>query len=157
VSARTKWITGLVAGGAVGFLLYKLLKLRRDERPPIRVRGGSVHLETDCGWIEAGSNEWRQDLAAPPVRGFIVTVYQGSSTRVFTGQTVHINQGAEMLTLSIDVNGEPKVGPRGRLAKDPGNGGRVTDPAATLSRVHVIPGNQPLNLSDRDRLEITYD
>lgn len=157
VSARTKWFTGLVAGGVVGFILYKLLTLRHDERPPIRVRGGSVHVETDCGWIQVGSSEWRQDLAAPPVQGFIVTVYQGSSTRVFTGHTVHINEGPEMLSLSINVNGEPRLGPRGRLAKDPSSGGRrVTDSAGTLTRVHVIPGHQPLNLTIQDRLEITY-
>jgi hypothetical protein len=159
VSARTKWFTGMVVGGVVGFILYKLLHLRHDERPPIRVRGGSVDFDTDCGWTEVGkSDEWMQDVDAQPVARYIVEIHKGSSTMVQRGNKVHINQGSAMLSLSIDNDGEPKLGPRSRLPKDTGSGHRrVRDTASRLERVHVIPGNNPVDLAHSDWIDISYE
>lgn len=163
MGTRKNLITTLLVGGLGGlggFILYKLLRMLREERPPIRVRGGSISFETACGWKEAGKadDEWVQNLEdPPPVTRLVVTIIKGSTTKLLEGHTVHFNQGAAMLSLRIDKNGEPRLGPRSRLPKEPGSGHkRVKDSQSSLNNVHVIPNNPPEDLDEGHWLEVTF-
>jgi hypothetical protein len=158
VTERKRWITGVVVGGLVGFAIYKLLKATPEERPPIRVRGGSIYFDTACGWIEGPSaDEWMQDLQAPPpVAGFVVDIHRGGSTIRQRGTQVHIDEGPELRKLRID-NGEPRLGPRNRLPKEIGGHQRVKDAHQNLDNVHVIPGHSRVDLRPGDWIDIAFD
>ena len=159
MSERKSFIGGLILGGVVGFAIYKVLQIFREDRPSIRVRGGSIYFETSCGWTEARpDDEWMQDLPSPlpPVARFVVHIHKGGSTITHKGTQVHINEGPELRTLRIDNTGEPRLGPRNRLPKDPSGHQGVKDTSQNLDNVHVIPASPPVNLSAGDWIEIKY-
>jgi hypothetical protein len=142
VSDRKNWLTALLLGGIGGLILWKKLNpFRRDEdeRPPIRVRGGSIQFQNDYGWHEHGG-EWKtRQSGAKPVRYFTVTV-NGEPCGISKGPQLNITYetttGKEEVFKVVHRGGDPRILPGGLLKQDdfhfdaivhdPGGKGRVT-------------------------------
>jgi hypothetical protein len=130
VNERKNLVGGLLLGGLGALLLYKLFRWRRfdDERPPIRVRGGSVVFENQLVVGESESRDWissgdRRDWKPEHPEGkrvteFVVSVVRPSGRCVpMRGHVVMIRRTpANTPPLHVNiVDGEPVVGPKNQL------------------------------------------
>ena len=147
---------GLAVAGLVG-LCFRFLSHKRDDddRPPILVRDGSVHIEQTPAPGEADVPEWVEDgerwrshhQAGQRVRRFVVSVTNDESGNCekMTGNTVKIFRDSAPPIHFVAANGDPKVGPRGLLTKDPSTG-RVLKASGKPKEVQV--GGESCMLSD---------
>jgi hypothetical protein len=117
IKRREELTVTAVLGGLFLWKLYQLFGMS-DDRPPIRVRGGSLYFETDTGWEEQGG-EWRsRQKNAKKVRNFKVTV-DGSSTCSFTSPQLTITYknaaGVSRVFKVVRAGGEPRILPGSHL------------------------------------------
>ena len=102
-------------------ILARLLRTD-DDRPPIRVRGGSVRFENDCGWGDDGG-EWKTgQKGAKKVKYFTVLVNGkpcGLQKAVQLNIIYERASGKQDTFKVIHRNGEPHIIHYGRLEQDP--------------------------------------
>jgi hypothetical protein len=121
---------GFAIAGLVGLCMRFLMHKRdEDDRPPILVRDGSVHIEQTPvpgeadvpEWVGDGDN-WRPDHPnGREIHRFLVSVTdpRSGSCKKLTGNTVRIFRDSSPPIHFVVAGGEPKVGPKGILTKDP--------------------------------------
>ena len=145
MSTRKNWAVGLLFGGVVGWLLYKLIGSREDDRPPIRVRGGSIRFHNDYGWLDA-SGEWKTgQTRAKRVKYFTVTV-DGRDCGLQKGPELHITYetitGKQEVFKVIHRGGEPRIVPGGLLKEDDDHVNTIVhdaDGRGRLARISAPP------------------
>jgi hypothetical protein len=112
-------VVGLVAS-AIAWLLLRT----NDDRPPIRVRGGSVRFENDWGWKDAGGEWTTRQQGARKVKYFTVLV-DGKPCGLQKAVQLNIiyerANGSQATFKVIHRNGEPWIIPGGSLDQDPFN------------------------------------
>ena len=146
---------GFAVAGLVGLCFRFLMHKSDDDRPPILVRDGSVHIEQTPAKGEADVPEWRDDgdrwrsyhPSGQEITGFLVSVTDPASGNCekLTGNTVRIFRDSSPPIHFVAANGEPKVGPKGILAKDPSIG-RLLKASGRATQVQV--GGKTCMLSD---------
>ena len=117
---RITWTDGLLFGSVLVWVLQKLLTT--DERPPIRVRGGSVRFENDWGW-EMDGGEWKTKGGdARKVKYFTAMVNDkscGLQRAVQLNITYESATGKQETFKVIHRRGEPRIIPGGLLEQHP--------------------------------------
>jgi hypothetical protein len=131
-------VVGLLAG-AIAFRLFRT----DDDRPPIRVRGGSVRFENDWGWKDDGG-EWKtRQQAAKKVKYFTVLV-DGKPCGLQRAVQLNIiyerANGSQATFRVIHRNGEPRIIPGGSLAQDPFNSDAIVHDAGGNGRLVEVSG-----------------